>query len=179
VNARAGRGFSLAEVLVVLALLFMILWSAWPLWDQAQRILQQTSVALRHPDFGPAAARLRNDVQGASGLGTAASDWSDQPLVLRMAEGRTVRLGVRDGSLERQEVAATGGVLASRVVFPVVSSWRWRAPAPRLVDIEITHAGISEIRTAAPSSVAKRRPAPQVTEHLRFALRGEGGGRSW
>jgi hypothetical protein len=179
VSARADRGFSLAEVLVVLALFFMIVWSAWPLWDQAQRILQQASVALLQPDFEPAAAHLRNDVQGARGLGAAPSDWSDQPLLLRMAEGTLVRVGVRDGALERQETDTTGGVLASRVLFPAVSSWRWRAVTPRLVDIEITHAGISEIRPAAPSSVGKPRPAPQVTEHLRFALRGEAEGRSW
>jgi prepilin-type N-terminal cleavage/methylation domain-containing protein len=178
-SARCSRGFTLAETLVVLALLSMIVFSSWPLWDQTQRALQQISVALRQSNFELAAARLRADVQGAHALGTAPSEWSAEPLDLREAEGQTVRLGLRDGALERLELDPTGVVVARRVLFTGLLGWRWRAVSRRLLDIEATRAAEADIRPAAPHVLGKPGAAPRVTERLRLALRGAGGGRSW
>jgi len=178
-SARCSRGFTLAETLVVVALLSMIVFSSWPLWDQTQRVLQQISVALRQSDFELAAARLRADVQGAHALAAGRSEWSAEPLELRESEGHAVRLGLRDGALERLELGPTGVVVARRVLFTGLLEWRWRAVSPRLVDIEATHAAEADIRPAAPHVLGKPRTAPRVTVRLRLALRGAGGGRSW
>ncbi len=178
-SARCSRGFTLAEILVVVALLSMIVFSSWPLWDQTQRVLQQISVALRQSDFELAAARLRADVQGAYALAGGRSEWSAEPLELREPEGRAVRLGLRDGALERLELDPAGVVVARRVLFTGLLGWRWRAVSPRLVDIEANHAAEADIRLAAPQVRGKPKTAPRVTVRLRLALRGAGGGRSW
>jgi len=173
----SGRGFTLLEALVVLALVSIVMLAAAGLIVQSLRLLEATGRSLRDVSFTTASVHLRREVHSAAGLRDANPLWSSTPLELRSHGGGWVRIEPNAGRLERVEVSASGLEVGRRVLLQRLRRFRWRAAAGSLVELEVTlsvhrdpwHAALSPT-PGVDASEAER------VERLLLAVRGR---RSW
>ena len=167
---REQRGFTLAELLVVLALLGIVGAVSMGLLLELRLLDAALGRATRAPLLDPALARLQDDVRTAVAAG-ATPAWSSAPLVLLREDGSRVRYRSVGGMLERH-VADAANRPWRRAGGPVaVFDWRFRARGPGVLEVEI--------EAMPPRWAGERAPAAlTIRERLWVALRG-GGGRSW
>jgi prepilin-type N-terminal cleavage/methylation domain-containing protein len=167
---RRERGFTLTEMLAVLALVGLATFAIAPIWDALLGSLGRATAALHQPNVAAARASLRSDVQSAASV-SPASTWSSEPLLLSRADGRMTQYRLAGARLERCLRTATGTGESCRTVLTKVAAWRWQTSG-QLIDIEL------EVPAAGRAARAPARPARDI-EVLRFALRGNGRPNAW
>lgn len=191
-----GRGFSLVELVIAMAVASVGLLLAAGILVQAYRMLGQTAVHARIPVADLAIQRLRADLQGAAGIvrgpggggarrGGEPAPWSRDRLTLLRPDGSGVRYETRRGRLVRSLVQVrrrgdrTGGD-PGRPVLDRVISWRWREVAPRLVTIELVldRPGPGRGRIVDPVQRGRGRGELRTVRQT-VALRGGGLGWGW
>lgn len=164
------RGMTLLELLVAMGLLVVVVLISTQLIVWALRLVEREGRALRDPALDVAVAQLRRDVQAASAVLGAPAGWSQAHLELRSQNGETVRFLVAGGTLWRSVDDHAGVERGRRALVHGLWGWRWRAPTPRLVEVELLARSPGEApRQASPGSGAS-------AWRLAFARRG---GRSW
>lgn len=134
---RRRVGSSLVEMLVVLALLGVLSWSAWGLVDDAGRAVAWAGKTAQSGLAEPALALVRKDAERARPADAASGDWTSTPLELRLASGETVRWALEKQRLVRRATTATGES-RSRVVAAPVLSFRWKSPQAGLRVVELS-----------------------------------------
>ena len=174
---KGSRGTSLVELLVVLALMSMMVLVAADLVVHSIKLLGATGRSVRNPLLVHVNARLRRDVQEASGLQIEEWVWSDDPLLLVHHDGSLIRIALEDGALVRKIVGGPGGVADERVLLRGVTSWWWRSPVEGVVDLNIGYLVNPEPEHQAALDAGSKLEHRQ--ENLRFAVRSSGGGRHW
>jgi len=168
------RGYTVPELLTVLALTSVVVLAAAQLVGEAVRIVAGTGRAMRSPSFTLVMATIRRDVQDAAGaaLPTTAG-WSRDSLELLAWDGRRVRLFLDGDAVVREELDELGQSSGRRVLARGITSWWWRSPNPWTVDVKMT-------AMVAPDPIPARRAAVvRRTETRRFVMRGSPGGRAW
>ena len=174
---RPGRGTSLVELLVVLALLSVMVLVASDLVVHSMKLLGATGRSVRNPLVVHVTSRLRHDVQEAAGLQREQWVWCEEPLVLVKHDGSFVRIALEDGNLVRETAGGSAGPSDSRVILRGVTSLWWRMPVEGVVDLNIGY-----LVYPAPESQASRDVGygqERRHENLRFTIRGGGGGTQW
>jgi len=174
---RRGRGTSLVELLVVLALLSTMVLVAAQLVVHSIQLLDATGRAVRNPLVVHVTSRLRRDVQEAAALQKSEWSWSDEPLVLVNHDGSRVRVEFEDGNLVREKTGGFTEPDGRRVILRGVTGWWWRCPRAGVVDLNITY-----LVNPAPERQVSRdlgHGLERRKENLRFAIRGGGGGVRW
>lgn len=136
-RSRRREGSSLVEMLVVLALLGVLSWSAWGLVDDAGRAVDWAGKSARSGGAEPALALVRKDAERALPADASGAEWSSSPLELRLASGETVRWALEKQRLVRRATTAAGET-RSRVVAAPVLSFRWRSPQAGLRVVELS-----------------------------------------
>lgn len=172
-----NRGTSLAELLVVLALLSVMVLVAAQLVVHSIQLLDATGRAVRNPLVVHVTSRLRRDVQEAAAVQNAEWSWSEDPLVLIHHDGSRVRVELEGGNLVREKTGVMGEPGDQRVILRGVTGWWWRSPFAGVVDINITY-----LVNPSPERHVSRDPGyglERRKENLRFAIRGSGGGTRW
>jgi prepilin-type N-terminal cleavage/methylation domain-containing protein len=118
VSVQGRRGFTLVEAVIALAVLAVGLVLAGSILVQAYRMLGQLGVEARTPAADLVLARLRSELQSASGVWSGGSSGSDsgsgpsaedRRLELVYPDGHRVRYEVRGSRLWRRELAPPGG----------------------------------------------------------------------
>ena len=173
----SGRGTSLIELLVVLALLSTMILVAADLIVHSMRLLDATGRAVRNPLVVHVTSRLRHDVQEAAGVVVEAWSWSEDPMILLHHDGSQITVSLEGGNLVRSKTGGAGAPSEQRVILRGVTSWWWRSPVPGVVDINITY-----LVNPEPERRVSRDPGyglERRKENLRFAIRGSGGGARW
>lgn len=178
---RAGRGFTVIEAVVSLALTLLFLMTAAALLRDAEL----ASLALRRQALDPSpqhiAQSLRSDVHRSRRierlLGASAGSWSYDALSLALTDGSVVRYEKSYEEVSRELVAADGTSLGARPLMRDVLSWRWLKIAPDLIEVEI-------VFRRRPANEAARRswrdPGASVeTLRMRLAPRAVPGKRFW
>ncbi len=176
-------GFSLLEMVVVLAVVGVSLFLAAGLLQEAQTLISATGAELTSPVAGLASDRLRTDLQASEPVGpfppSLLFGWSTEPLSLRRAGGSSI-VYERDGrKLLRRLLDEEGTEAGVEILLRDVVQWRWRASAPNLVEIDLAY------HRASPASRWRLdggpgKPAPELAvERLLLALRGGGRERGW
>lgn len=179
---RAEAGFSLAELVVALAVMAVGLALAAGVVVESQRLAAQAGLELRQPAAEEALDLLRAELQGAAGvsggggLGARAFGWSRDRLALVRPDGLTL-VYERDGDRLVRRVGLAG---RGRTAVPGLVSWRWTLEGPNLVRVEVVYEGR---RGPAGLLVSPRGPIAGTREwrvrHLTAALRGGGARRGW
>ena len=171
------RGTSLAELLVVLALIGIMVVAAAQIITHSIRLLGATGRALSNPMMVHVNERIRRDIQEAAGLMAVEMVWSRDPLDIRTRSGGIVVYSVVNGNLVREVFSGAGEATDERVVLRGVTSWWWRSTAPSVVDVNIGH-----LVYLPPEYHASRKVGYETErqiENLRFAARGGWGGAQW
>lgn len=177
-NGRPARGTSLVELMIVLALIGIMALLAADLVTHSLTLLGAVGRSVRNPLVAHVIARLRTDIEDASGVRSAAFAWSNQPLELRAQDGTVVRLELEGDRLMRRTEDGGGVPGEARVLLRGVTAWWWRSPVPGVVDLRIGYLVHPETeRHISGGAVGAGRV--RRTEHLRFALRAGGGGWRW
>ena len=174
---RSGRGTSLVELLVVLALLSTMVLLAAQLIVHSMQLLGATGRAVRNPLVVHVISRLRHDVQEAAALQTQPWSWTEDALVLVNHDGSLTRIGFEGGSLVRERIGGLDEPEYRRVILRGVTSWWWRRPAVGVVDLNITY-----LVNPTPEHHLSRDPGyglERRKENLRFTIRGGTGGDRW
>lgn len=173
----ASRGTSLAELLVVLALIGLMVLVAADLVVHSVGLLGATGRSVRNPLVVHLTARLRQDVERAAGIKTVAPVWSEGPLELWTQEGEIVRYSLSDGRLVRQAWKPPNPLPDERVILRGATAWWWQSPVVGVVDIRLGYLVNPEPEKHASRAVGWGRVRRE--ERLRFAVRTAGGGRKW
>lgn len=177
---RRAAGFTLAELLVALAVTAVAMALAAGLLDDARRLLAANGRSTAGEGSAATFAMLRRDVQAAADAGASggATSWSSGRLDLPTPDGRVVRYELDRDTLVRRilDPAAAGRSVSlgrgGRIALRGVSSWRWRRPAPRTVEIEVVY------RRPRPGPAGSRGP-DLVVRHGVWVARGGGLGWGW
>lgn len=179
---RSQGGFSVLEMVVVLAVVGVSLFLAAGLLQEARTLISATGAELTNPLTGLATDRLRADLQAAApvpSLPPSLDGWSTDPLLLRGTAGCSI-VYERDGrALLRRLLDVDGTETGVEVLLKDLVRWRWRASAPNLVEIDLAY------HRAPPASRWRLdgrpgKPAPELAvERLLTALRGGGRERGW
>jgi len=186
-TTRATSGFTLIEAVVALAVLSVGLLLAGSLLIQSHTMLAQAGIEARRPLSEPVLARLRSEIQGASGIDAGPAPlpgWSRDRLTLVFPDGRRVRYETDGPVLTRStfqppEAGHAGTWKTGRPVLREVLSWRWVVTGTRLLVVEVT------FRDAAPRGAVLdptgpiRRPETWHTRTITATLRGGGLGWGW
>jgi len=171
------RGTSLVELLVVLVLIGLMVLVAADLVIHSVGLLGVTGRSVRNPLVVHLTTRLRNDVEGAAGIVTVGSVWSQDPLELWTQDGEIVRISLDDGRLLRQVWSPPNPLPDERVLLRGATAWWWQSPAPGVVDIRLGYMVNPEPEKHASRAVGWGRVRRE--ERLRFAVRTAGGGVKW
>lgn len=168
------RGFTVFELLIVLALTSVVVLAAAQLVGEAAQLVDGAGRAMRSPSFTLTVATIRRDVQVAAGVTMSTTPgWSKDSLELVAWDGRRVRFVFDGDAVVREELDELGQPSARRVLARGITSWWWRTPNPWTVDVRIT-------AMVNPDPIPARRASTlRRTETRRFVMRGAPGGRSW
>ena len=166
---KGQRGFTLPELLVVLALLGIIGAVATGLLLELARLDATLGRATRAPLVDPTLARLQDDVRAAVAAG-ATPAWSSAPLVLLREDGSRVRYRAAGGVLERHVADGADRPWRPAGSGLAFSRWRFRVAGGGVLEVEI--------EAARPGWGGEGAAEVPLRERLWIALRG-GGGRTW
>ncbi len=175
---RRNLGFTLIELLVTVVVALAVMALASEVWIYSVRLMGRAGESLHEPALGSAAAQLRRDVHEAAGIDEPLASWTRGPLTLTGFDGSRIRFQLEQTALVRISEDADGGIVGRRLLAHPISSWRWRAVNPRLLDVEVeivTHP--DPVAAAVTDSQQESTPPLTTTRRLRIALRGGGG--SW
>ena len=168
------RGYTVPELLTVLALTSVVVLAAAQLVGEAVQIFAGTGRAMRSPSFTLAMATIRRDVHDAAGASVpTVPGWSQEDLELISWDGTRVRLFLDGDAIVREALDEHGRSSRRRVLARGVTSWWWRSPKPWTVDVRVAAMVAADPTTARRAAVLRR------TETRRFVMRGSPGGRSW
>jgi prepilin-type N-terminal cleavage/methylation domain-containing protein len=168
------RGYTVPELLTVLALTSVVVLAAAQLVGEAVQLADGTGRAMRSPTITLAMAAMRRDVQdAAAAVMPVAPGWSEDTLELIFWDGRRVRLSLEHDAIVREGVDRLGKPTGRRVLVRGVTSWWWRTPNPWTVDLRMNAMVHSDPGTA------RRVTAHRRSETRRFVMRGSPGGRVW
>lgn len=184
----AQAGFTLAELLITLALMMVVLTIAAGLLLESSRLLVETAGEQKDAPVPLILARIRGDVLGASSFAAAASAESGSPRLLLLGHpqgtvryeqvGDELRRGVVEGGRVRHETVVWRGLVAwsfSRV--PVLDL---EEPRPDVLRLDFAYRRRSTPKTPLPILPAHRGPVEETrTETLFLVPRGNGLGTSW
>lgn len=167
------RGYSLVEMLVVVAIIGTIFGTLHDVLFQGMRAVARTRAAEMAPQLDTAWLAVRRDLQASVTPPRGGEGWSESPLELALAGGATVRLALRSGALVREERSPGAGLPArSRVLARPVQTFRWRVPAEGLIEVELAPARAWDTFAA--------QVAPPRASSLLCATRGSGrNGGGW
>jgi prepilin-type N-terminal cleavage/methylation domain-containing protein len=167
------RGYSLVEMLVVVAIIGTIIGALHDVLFQGMQAVARTRVAEMSPQLDTAWLAVRRDLQASVAPPRNGDGWSESPLELALPGGATVRLALRSGALVREEQPSGAGLPArSRVLARPVRAFRWRVPAEGLIEVELAPARAWDAFAA--------RVAPPRASSLLCATRGSGrNGGGW
>lgn len=170
---RARRGYSLVEMLVVVAVVGLVSFTLQDVLLSGMRSIARTRAAETVPQLDTTWLSLRRDLQSAAAPPAPRGAWVEAPLELPLPGGATVRLLLRNGALVREEGrAGEAEPLRRRVLARPVRSFRWRVPDDGLVEVELTPAREWDASAGRPLS-----PRPSS---LLCATRGSGrAGGAW
>ena len=164
---RSRRGYSLVEMLVVVAVFGMVSVTLQEVLQSGMRAIARTRAAEATPHLDTASLAVRRDVQSALALPAGDGNWVDTPLELTLPGGTTVRLLLRKGALVRQEQAAgSARPFRSRVLARPMKGFRWPVPAQGLVEVQLTPARAWDAYAG--------KPVPPRISSLLCATRGSG-----
>lgn len=179
-RSRGQHGFSLLELIVVLGLMMVAILAAAALIDSSIRLIESTGRSLRDPSLTIAEEWLRRDVHEAAALWSWSSEWNAAPLLLLGHDGTRVVFEFDGRTLARIQLDDTGNEMGRIIILRGLLTWRWRSPVPGLVEVEITVPAHLDPIHASHLRDPRRLAAVELrTEHLRLAMRGTSGGRSW
>ncbi|HHQ47912.1 MAG TPA: prepilin-type N-terminal cleavage/methylation domain-containing protein, partial [Acidobacteria bacterium] len=126
VSTPAGvRGYSLAEVVVALALVSLLFLMAGRLLVASRRMEASSTRVASGPRLGVLGAQLRRDLESATMVPGSGGLWSSLAMVLTLKDGTVVRYDF-DGENLTRSVVAGGGVARNRVLVHGLRSFRWR-----------------------------------------------------
>lgn len=164
------RGYTVAELLVALALTSLIVLASMQLIVAAVRIADRGSWRLTAPRLESVATSLRNDVHRSIAIVGIELGWQNGPLDLASWDGGRVRYLLDGDRLVRESRDSLGDPAVRRVLTSRVSSWRWR----------LLNSGTVEVRLAAVPARPPDDPASGGRSLTRrFSVRGWPDGRSW
>lgn len=178
---RRGRGFSLLEIMVSLAVVAVVLTLATRLIVEVQLAAVEWRRTLRDPMPQLTTQLLRTDIQRSSRLLSAVSLEPAGTMALELPGGRQILYAKESNRLTRSLIAVDGEEIGSRTVMSPISLWRWRHLGSGLIQVEITYqlhrdpgsrrlGGTGRLRAGLPSTELLR---------MRFALRATPGRQSW
>lgn len=178
-------GFTLLEMVVVLAVVGVSLLLAAALLQEARALIQAAGAELTSPINGLATDRLRADLQEAAAVLSppppSLDGWTGEPLLLEAGgEGGLAIAYQREGrELVRRLLRDDGSEAVREVWLRDLARWRWRASAPNLVEIDLAYHRVPPAsRQRLDGGPGK--PAPELAvARLLATLRGGGRGRGW
>lgn len=165
-SRRRPAGFTLLELAISLAVATLLFLLAAQLLRAAHLVFLDAGREAIDPEPRLAAAMLRRDVRESIGAAPAAAP--DDPLVLYLPGGGSVRYE-RDGpQLLRIRLDAGGGEVSRRVALAPLAAWSWREPQPGLLEVTLVtvdHPMTRSLQVAHPERLAAA-PQPVVTRVL-------------
>jgi prepilin-type N-terminal cleavage/methylation domain-containing protein len=160
------RGFSLLELLIVMALFTFALAVGIGLLGEAQRLFSGASAGAGERDEASALRRLKSDLKALEPAG-GSFVWSERPLVL-LGEDGAVAWAVEGERLVRARAPRDGEPTAAALLDGVVA-FRWHLAHEAFVEVEIVR-----LRTARPAALRLLGPRwkerPQQLERHRIAV---------
>lgn len=174
-SRRTGQsGFTLIELSVALVLLLLALALAADLLQETAQIFAYTSGEALDTPVPLAIARIRNDVQGATGVILIPGRKGLDGLLLQGLD-RPVLYERRGGALYRRVVPGEPAIL-----WQGVTDWRCQVLPSGLVDLEVTYRRRAVPRSPLPGLPAERGPAMEEAVQKMYLLpRGGGLPETW
>lgn len=166
-------GFTLAEVVVAVALLSLLLLIAGRLLVASRRMEASLARVAAGPRLGVLAVQLRRDLESAVLVPGSGGGWSSLALGLVLKDGTAVGYDFDGENLTR--VVTAGGSVRTRVIVPGIRSFRWRNLDGRTVDVKVSFP--TSVVTAG--SMSRSPKATDSTWWVRVAPRGSGWARRW
>jgi prepilin-type N-terminal cleavage/methylation domain-containing protein len=171
VRRRAGdAGYTLVEMLVVLAIAGLLAGAVGELLVQSNRVIVTVGAELRSPLVQPALARIRADLESASAPPEGSDEWIAGPLEFHTLQGEHLRYELVDRALIREELDPGGRTLRARTVVQGISVWKWMSLAPRLVGVRLVWPGVPGLWDE-PTWGGRRRPVGWRGETMWVARR--------
>jgi prepilin-type N-terminal cleavage/methylation domain-containing protein len=172
---RAGQaGFTLVEMAVALVLLLLALALAADLLQEAAQLFAYTSGEALDTPVPLAIARIRNDVQGSTGVVPVPGRDGLDGLVIQGLD-RPILYEKRGDALYRRVVPGEPSPL-----WRGVTSWRCQVLASGLVDLEVTYRRRAVPHSPLPGLPAESGPALETATQKMYLLpRGGGLAETW
>jgi len=172
---RAGQaGFTLVETAVALVLLLLAIVLAADLLQETAQLFAYTSGEALDTPVPLAIARIRNDVQGATGL-TLTLGRNGLERVALQTLGRPIVYEKRGDAIYRGVAPGEPAIL-----WQGVTRWRCNVLASGLVDLEVTYRRRAVPHSPLPGLPAERGPAMEEATQSMFLLpRGNGLAETW
>ena len=180
-------GFTLAELLVSMALLSLVLTLASGLLMESSRLLAESAEEQRDAPVPLIVARIRGDVLGASSFAVAMDDRSTRLLLFGHPEG-TVQYENVGHELRRAVLGSANRLEGEAVVWRGLDSWGCSriqsldpsAPGMDVLRLDFRYKRRSTIKTPLPVLPAYRGETTEArTETLFLLPRGNGLGNAW
>lgn len=184
---RGEAGFTLAELLIALALLALVSTLASGLLMESSRLLAESAAEQRDAPVPLIVARIRNDVLGAGSFAMARDEKSTRLLLFGHPDGTVQYENVGD-ELRRAIVGVGMKLEKETVVWRGLGSWRCTrippldpdVPGTDVLRLDFTYERRSTPRTPLPVLPAYRgETAEERTETLFLLPRGNGLGNAW
>jgi hypothetical protein len=164
------RGYTVAELLVALALTSLIVLASMQLIFAAVTIVDRGSWRLPSPRLESVVTSLRNDVHRSVAIVDTVLGWQNGPLDLACWDGARVRYLLDGDRLVRESSDSLGDPAVRRVLTSGISSWWWRLLNSDTVEIRLV---------AAPARRSEGPAGGGRSLTRRFSVRGWPDGRSW